>query len=140
MKGLAIAAGIGLAALSSAMPPAVWADHHRCSNFRSQAEAQAHYRADPVGHEHGPEGHSALDDNGDGVACEALPGPYDHTPVVRVLVGRVAAPRPMPHAGVGTVREADAGRAALAGLGLAGLIVVPALLRWRRAPGYQHRG
>jgi LPXTG-motif cell wall-anchored protein len=47
-----------------------------CSDFDSQAEAQAHLRANPSD----PEGLDGSDN--DGIACESLPAPYDRTPVV----------------------------------------------------------
>jgi LPXTG-motif cell wall-anchored protein len=46
-----------------------------CSDFASQAAAQAHLRADPSD----PDG---LDGDSDGIACESLGAPFDRTPVV----------------------------------------------------------
>jgi LPXTG-motif cell wall-anchored protein len=46
-----------------------------CSDFDSQAEAQAHLRANPSD----PDG---LDADSDGIACENLEAPFDRTPVV----------------------------------------------------------
>ncbi|MDI3341195.1 MAG: excalibur calcium-binding domain-containing protein [Sphaerobacter sp.] len=43
-----------------------------CGDFPSQAAAQRAYRADPVGLKQ-------LDRDGDGIACEDRPGPYDYT-------------------------------------------------------------
>jgi hypothetical protein len=45
-----------------------------CSDFDSQAAAQAHLRADPSD----PDG---LDSDSDGIACESLGAPFDRTPV-----------------------------------------------------------
>jgi hypothetical protein len=127
----ALALGAGIFA-ATAMPDLALADNHRCSNFRSQAEAQAHYRSDPVGAEHGPEGHSNLDDNGDGIACEALPGPYDHVPVRFDIsaFARSAGQSALPHAGIGTA--ADAGSALLTAVAMLACGGGAALaVRWR---------
>jgi len=50
------------------------ASDHLCTNYPSQAAAQAAYRADPVGH-------SSMDADSDGIACETRPAPRDLTPV-----------------------------------------------------------
>jgi hypothetical protein len=47
-----------------------------CSDFPSQAAAQAHLRADPSDPDH-------LDANGDGIACESNPAPNDLVKVSR---------------------------------------------------------
>lgn len=47
-----------------------------CQDYLTQREAQARLRADPTD----PEG---LDPDGNGIACERNPQPYDTTPVVR---------------------------------------------------------
>ena len=53
-----------------------------CSDFPSQAAAQAAYRADPIGL-------SNLDRDKDGIACESNPGPYDYR-----RPGEAPAPQP----------------------------------------------
>jgi hypothetical protein len=67
-----------------------------CSNFPSQAEAQAHLRTDPTDPDR-------IDLDGDGLACENLPGPYDLDPVPNPIRGTrtpvpqsTATPRPQP--------------------------------------------
>ena len=66
---------LALSALVLAAPAALaQAGDQDCSDFDSQAAAQAHLRADPSD----PDG---LDSDGDGIACETLPAPYDRTPV-----------------------------------------------------------
>ena len=55
-----------------------------CSAYRSQAAAQAAFRANPVRL-------AGLDTNGNGIACETRPAPYDRTPV---RVTRAPAPAP----------------------------------------------
>jgi hypothetical protein len=58
------------------LPPEATQDLYNCSDFRSQAAAQAflrRYPSDP----------SRLDANRDGIACESNPAPYDLTPVPR---------------------------------------------------------
>lgn len=70
---------------------------HLCSNFPNQAAAQAHYRADPVGANHGAVGHTNLDPRRTGIACQGvLPCPCDLTPVR--LAAAPAAPAPAPAA------------------------------------------
>jgi hypothetical protein len=51
-----------------------------CNDFPSQAAAQQHLRADPSDPDglDGPPGPN----NGDGIACEGRPAPFDATPVV----------------------------------------------------------
>src|SRR5690606_13318332 len=53
-----------------------------CSDFPSQAAAQAADRADPIGL-------SNLDRDKDGIACESNPGPYDYR-----RPGEAPAPQP----------------------------------------------
>lgn len=63
-----------------------WLDDQNCSDFRSQAAAQAHLRAkpsDPDGLDGNP-GPADGNDNagGNGIACEHSPGPFDLVPVI----------------------------------------------------------
>jgi hypothetical protein len=63
-----------------------WLDDQNCSDFRSQAAAQAHLRArpsDPDGLDGNP-GPADGNDNsgGNGIACEHNPGPFDLIPVI----------------------------------------------------------
>lgn len=122
MKRTATAVALGAVILAGiAGPRTAWADHHRCSNFSSQAEAQAHYRNDPFGGAHTGEGHSSLDDNSDGVACEALPGPYDLVPVSRNVLAAVGrsgsgSGTPLPQAGAGEAVKSGGASVALAAL------------------------
>jgi LPXTG-motif cell wall-anchored protein len=51
-----------------------------CSDYASQAAAQAALRADPSD----PNG---LDGDGDGIACESNPAPFDRTPVTSAAGG-----------------------------------------------------
>lgn len=51
-------------------------DRYNCSDFASQAEAQAVLRADPSDP-------NRLDPDRDGIACASNPGPYDRVPVPR---------------------------------------------------------
>lgn len=51
-------------------------DAYGCSDFASQADAQAVLRFEPVDPNH-------LDDDGNGIACPDLPGPKDVKPVRR---------------------------------------------------------
>jgi LPXTG-motif cell wall-anchored protein len=67
---------LALSALVLAAPAAfAQANDQNCSDFPSQAAAQAHLRADPSD----PDG---LDGDADGIACESNPAPFDRTPVV----------------------------------------------------------
>jgi hypothetical protein len=76
---------LALGLLFAAAPAALALDDQNCSDFSSQAAAQAHLRADPSD----PDGLDAhvgpADGNdqagGDGIACESLPGPFDRRPV-----------------------------------------------------------
>ena len=73
---------------------ALTVDNQDCSNFPSQAAAQAHLRADPSD----PDGLDAhvgpADGNdragGDGIACQSRPAPFDRRPVF-------APGTPVPH-------------------------------------------
>jgi hypothetical protein len=51
-------------------------DRYNCSDFASQAQAQAVLRADPSDP-------NRLDADRDGIACESNPAPYDRVPVPR---------------------------------------------------------
>jgi hypothetical protein len=57
-------------------PPVLLVDQYNCSDFRSQAEAQAVLRADP-------RDPNQLDTDRDGIACESNRAPFDRTPVPR---------------------------------------------------------
>lgn len=63
-----------------------WLDDQNCSDFPSQAAAQAHLRAkpsDPDGLDGNPGPADGNDHaGGDGIACEQNPGPFDLVPVV----------------------------------------------------------
>jgi hypothetical protein len=63
-----------------------WLDDQNCSDFRSQAAAQAHLRAhpsDPDGLDGNPGPADGNDHaGGDGIACEQNPGPFDRIPVI----------------------------------------------------------
>jgi LPXTG-motif cell wall-anchored protein len=71
LGGLFLAAPVALAQ----------ADDQNCADFASQADAQAHLRADP----RDPDGLDGNDD--DGIACEGNPAPFDLTPVVAASGG-----------------------------------------------------
>ena len=87
-------------ALTAAPAAFAQANDQNCADFASQADAQAHLRADPQD----PDGLDArpgpADGNdqagGDGIACESLPGPFDREPVF------AAAPAPAPAPGAPT--------------------------------------
>jgi len=51
-------------------------DRYNCSDFKSQADAQAVLRADP-------QDPNRLDSDKDGIACESNRAPYDRVPVPR---------------------------------------------------------
>src|SRR6266545_1954615 len=76
---------LAFVAVINAAPAALAVDNQDCSNFPSQAAAQAHLRADPSD----PDGLDAhvgpADGNdqagGDGIACESNPAPFDREPV-----------------------------------------------------------
>jgi hypothetical protein len=63
-----------------------WLDDQNCSDFPSQAAAQAHLRAKPSDQD-GLDGNVGPADGndhagGDGIACEHNPGPFDLIPVI----------------------------------------------------------
>jgi hypothetical protein len=94
------------------------ADDQNCPDFASQAEAQAHLRADPSD----PDG---LDGNdNDGIACESLPAPFDRTPVVAASAAGAAG-------AVGADTLARTGPRSTPMLGVGGaLLVAGAVLVW----------
>jgi hypothetical protein len=66
--------------------PAYALDDQNCSDFESQAAAQAHLRADPSDPD-GLDAHPGPADGndragGDGIACESNPAPFDREPVL----------------------------------------------------------
>ena len=63
-----------------------------CNNFASQADAQAHLRANPSDPDH-------LDADGDGIACESRPAPKDLVKVDRSVGATATTAAPT----VGTV-------------------------------------
>lgn len=67
-----------LAALSFVIPGTPIVEAVNCSDFASQAAAQAYLRANPSD----PDG---LDGNDDGIACESLPAPRDEVPVTAAI-------------------------------------------------------
>jgi hypothetical protein len=67
------------------------ADDQNCGDFASQAEAQDHLRADPSDPD-GLDGQPGPG-NGDGIACEDLPAPFDHIPVVLSFTGAATLPK-----------------------------------------------
>jgi hypothetical protein len=97
LVAVALVAAVGLLA----GPAIAQADDQNCSDFASQADAQAHLRADPSD----PDGLDAkpgpADGNdqagGDGIACESNPGPFDREPVL--------AGGPPPTTGPGTTEQ-----------------------------------
>ena len=79
---LTLALSLLLGPLASLLLPAGVALAPSCGDSPSQAAAQAAYRADPTGLQ-------TLDRDGDGIACEDNPAPYDLT-----LVGQSALKPP----------------------------------------------
>jgi hypothetical protein len=85
MRRIAILLAVATALALATVPAAFAQDDQNCSDFDSQAAAQAHLRADPSD----PDGLDAkpgpADGNdqagGDGIACENNPAPYDRQPV-----------------------------------------------------------
>jgi hypothetical protein len=73
-----------------------------CSDFPSQAAAQAHLRQDPTDPDR-------IDADGDGLACENTQGPYDLDPVLNPLRG-TRTPIPEPTASPGNEPSGDLGR------------------------------
>jgi hypothetical protein len=78
-----------------------------CSDFVSQAAAQARLREDPTDPDR-------IDADGDGLACENNPGPYDYDPVPNPIRGTrtpepepTIAPQPEPSANIGEPEEPD---------------------------------
>jgi hypothetical protein len=74
---------VAVAALAS--PAWAQANDQNCSDFASQATAQAHLRADPSDPD-GLDAHPGPADGndqagGDGIACESNPAPFDREPV-----------------------------------------------------------
>jgi Excalibur calcium-binding domain len=106
-------------ALVLAAPAALaQADDQNCSDFASQAAAQAHLRADPSD----PDG---LDGNNDGIACERLPAPYDRTPVGAASAAAGAG------GGAGVDTLAQTGPRATPTLGIGGaLLAAGVMLAW----------
>jgi hypothetical protein len=75
-----------------------------CSDFVSQAAAQARLREDPTDPDR-------IDADGDGLACENNPGPYDYDPVPNPIRGtRTPEPEPtaMPEPEQGDLGEPEA--------------------------------
>ncbi len=85
----AVMLALVLGPLASLLTPAGTALAATCGDFPSQAAAQAAYRADPAGLR-------ALDRDGDGIACEHNPAPYDFTPVGQPAPQPLPAPAPGP--------------------------------------------
>jgi|SRR5215211_7369853 len=76
---------LALSALILSAPAALaQAGDQDCSDFASQAAAQAHLRADPSD----PDG---LDSDNDGIACETLGAPFDRNPVAAATAAGGAA-------------------------------------------------
>jgi Excalibur calcium-binding domain len=106
---------LALGALVLSAPAALaQAGDQDCSDFASQAEAQAHLRADPSD----PDG---LDGDSDGIACESNPAPFDRTPVVAASAAGGA--------GVDTLAQTGSGTAPTLGIG-AVLVAAGAALVW----------
>jgi len=81
-----IALMVAVVAVAALATPA-WAqaNDQNCSDFPSQAAAQAHLRADPSDPD-GLDAHAGPADGndqagGDGIACESNPAPFDREPV-----------------------------------------------------------
>nr|MBA2610019.1 excalibur calcium-binding domain-containing protein [Actinomycetota bacterium] len=60
-------------------------DDKNCSDFTTQADAQAHLRDDPSDPDR-------LDDDGNGIACESNGGAQDRNPVATATVRVIAVP------------------------------------------------
>jgi hypothetical protein len=75
-------------ALTLAAPAALAQADTDCSDYASQAAAQAALRADPSD----PNG---LDADGDGIACESNPAPFDRTPVTSASGGTGSSALPL---------------------------------------------
>lgn len=72
--------GVALGASLVVMSPAFAVDDQNCSDFESQAAAQAHLRADPSDPD-GLDGSPGRNAGDDGVACENNSGPRDEVSV-----------------------------------------------------------
>jgi len=79
---------IAAVALIVAAPAALAQADTDCSDYASQAAAQAALRADPSD----PNG---LDADGDGIACESNPAPFDRTPVTAASGGAGSSALPL---------------------------------------------
>jgi len=79
-RRLGHAALVAVVAVILAAPAALAQADTDCSDYSSQAAAQAALRADPSD----PNG---LDGDGDGIACESNPAPFDRTPVTAAAGG-----------------------------------------------------
>lgn len=79
---------IAAAALILVAPAALAQADTDCSDYASQATAQAALRADPSD----PNG---LDGDGDGIACESNPAPFDRTPVTSASGGTGSSALPL---------------------------------------------
>jgi hypothetical protein len=80
-----IALLVAVVAVAALATPAWAQDDQNCSDFPSQAAAQAHLRADPSDPD-GLDAHPGPADGndqagGDGIACESNPAPFDREPV-----------------------------------------------------------
>ena len=85
MRKLALVVLVMAAVGLVAGPAIAQADDQNCSDFASQAAAQAHLRADPSDPD-GLDAHAGPADGndqagGDGIACESNPAPFDREPV-----------------------------------------------------------
>jgi hypothetical protein len=80
---------LGITAVISAIPS--HAQEVDCDDFDSQAEAQAHLRANPSDP-------ANLDADADGIACESLPGPTDLVPVTAAIGTAATATSTTPEA------------------------------------------
>ena len=79
---------IAAVALILVAPAALAQADTDCSDYASQAAAQAALRADPSD----PNG---LDADGDGIACESNPAPFDRTPVTAASGGAGSSALPL---------------------------------------------
>jgi hypothetical protein len=102
MRRIPLLLAAAIALTLTAAPAAFAQDDQNCEDFASQADAQAHLRADPSD----PDGLDALpgpadgnddrtaDGHGDGIACERRPAPYDREPVFAPAPTTTAPPAP----------------------------------------------
>jgi hypothetical protein len=79
---------IAAVALILVAPAALAQADTDCTDYSSQAAAQAALRADPSD----PNG---LDGDGDGIACENNPAPFDRTPVTSASEGAESSALPL---------------------------------------------